>query len=162
MFVQSSFRLRTWEPKTRSCRFVGHSQANHVVRYSVRAISSVSPVNYHEVKLFLFPTWRSEGVLFFGCFLNVLFGVPHCSGSSITASSRSLVCWIATLCALQRGRSESIPGPSCVEVARDNSDVFLCCFTGSRCFSTSSRRACRRIPSGGSTHWSVLCCVDRT
>ena len=39
-----------------SPRSVVTSQVNHVVRLSVSAVSSVSPVSYHEVWLLL-PTW---------------------------------------------------------------------------------------------------------
>ena len=48
-----------WESKMRS------------YRSSVNAVSSVSPVNYHVVQLFLFPTKGSEGV-FFSSFLKVV------------------------------------------------------------------------------------------
>ena len=43
-------------------------KGTHVVRFSVSAVSPVSPVNYHVVQLFLFPTWGSEGVWFFSVF----------------------------------------------------------------------------------------------
>ena len=52
----------------RSYRSVVTSHVNRVVRLSVSTISFVSPVDYHVAQLFLFPTWASEGVLFF-CFV---------------------------------------------------------------------------------------------
>ena len=62
---QYSFLLNVWESKMRSNRSVVTSQVNHVFCFSVSAVSSVSPVKFHTVQLFLFPTRGSEGVMFF-------------------------------------------------------------------------------------------------
>ena len=56
----------------RSYRSVVTLQMNHVVRFSVSAMCSVSLVNYHVVQLFLFPTWGSDSVLLFSVFDVVL------------------------------------------------------------------------------------------
>ena len=67
LVVQSSFLL--WNRKCAVTDLVT-SQVNHLVCFSVSAVSSVSPVSSHVVQLFLFPTRGSAGVLlsdFFEC-----------------------------------------------------------------------------------------------
>ena len=45
-----------WESIMRSYSSVDTLQVHHVVRFSVSAVTSVSPVNHHVVQPFLFPT----------------------------------------------------------------------------------------------------------